>query len=112
MVDFTMSVTQVEERRINEFVSALRTPCDARMDPESELNSLEFESEFRSKLLAHHCFMGSPLFQESFDAAFVSACSRAGFEVEEAPKGQRFWDVMLDGRRISLKTSKAKSLNY
>jgi hypothetical protein len=80
------------------------------MDPKSVLNSQEFESEFRSKLLAHHCFMGSPLFQESFDSAFIAACSHAGHQVQQAPLGQRFWDVKIDGRRVSLKSSKAKSL--
>jgi hypothetical protein len=30
--------------------------------------------------------------------------------VEQAPAGQRFWDVTIDGRRISLKSSKARSL--
>jgi len=67
MADFTWSVTTAEERRLQEFLTALRTPCTANMDPGSVLNTEEFESEFRSKLLAHHCFMGSPLFQESFD---------------------------------------------
>jgi hypothetical protein len=76
----------------------------------SVLKSEAFESEFRSKLLTHHCFMGSPLFQESFDSAFIAACSHAGHNVKQAPDGQRFWDVMIDERRISLKSSKAKSL--
>lgn len=110
MVDFTVSVTAAEERRLREFINALRTPCKARMNPESAWNSGEFENEFRSKLLVHHCFMGSPLFQESFDSAFMAACAHAGCRVEEAPAGRRFWDIMVDGRRISLKSSKAKSL--
>ena len=110
MIDFRMSVTEAEKRRLQEFLGALRTSCRAHMDPKSPWNSAEFESEFRSKLLTHHCFMGSPLFQESFDSAFVAACERAGHQVEQAPTGQRFWDVMIDGRRISLKSSKAKSL--
>ena len=80
------------------------------MHPESVWNSEEFESEFRSKLLTHHCFMGSPLFQESFDSAFIAACLHAGHKVNQAPEGQRFWDVMVDGRRLSLKTTKAKGL--
>lgn len=110
MVDFTVSVTVAEERRLREFISALRTRCTAQMDSQSTWNSEKFESEFRSKLLTHHCFMGSPLFQESFDSAFTAACSHAGHQVEQAPAGQRFWDVMIDGRRISLKSSKARSL--
>ena len=110
MIDFTVSVTSAEERRLREFISALRKNCTVDMHPESILNSELFESEFRSKLLTHHCFMGSPLFQESFDSAFITACSHAGHQVDEAAEGQRFWDVMIDGRRISLKSSKAKNL--
>jgi len=110
MIDFTVSVTASEKRRLKEFINALRTNCKVEMNPKSPFNSDAFESEFRSKLLTHHCFMGSPLFQESFDSAFIAACSHAGHKVEEAADGQRFWDVMIDGRRISLKSSKAKSI--
>lgn len=110
MVDFRVSATTAEERRLREFVRALRTPCTLHMSPDSPWNSDEFESEFRSKLLTHHCFMGAPLFQESFDSAFAAACSHAGHDVEMAPDGQRFWDVTVDGRKISLKSSKAKNL--
>lgn len=110
MVDFIMPVTEAEERRLREFITALRTDCAAQMHSESIFNSESFESEFRSKLLTHHCFMGSPLFQESFDSAFIAACSYAGHKVDLAPVGQRFWDVRVDGRRISLKSTKSKGL--
>ena len=110
MRSLSLAVTAAEERRIREFLSALRTPCRFEMNAESPWNSEEFEGEFRSKLLTHHCFIGSPLFQESFDCAFIAACERAGHEVQCAPDGQRFWDVMVDGRKISLKSSKARSL--
>ena len=111
MIDLTISVSAAEERRIKEFITALRTNCKVEMSSKSSFNSESFESEFRSKLLAHHCFMGSPLFQESFDSAFIFACSHAGHKVQKAPEGQRFWDVMVDGRKISLKSSKAKNLS-
>lgn len=110
MPDLSIEVTAAEERRIYEFLGALRTPCKVLQNPKSQWNTEEFEGEFRSKLLTHHCFMGSPLFQESFDSAFISACDRAGHTVERAPVGQRFWDVKVDGRKLSLKSSKAKSL--
>ncbi|MBI5016138.1 MAG: hypothetical protein HZB55_11730 [Deltaproteobacteria bacterium] len=110
MIKFTASVTLAEQRRLQEFISALRTPCKTQMHPKSVYGNEDFESEFRSKLLTHHCFMGSPLFQESFDSAFIGACSHAGHKVELAPVGQRFWDVIIDGRHISLKSSKARSL--
>ena len=110
MLDFRMEVTAAEKRRLEEFISALRTPCTVDMNPKSPWNNEGFESEFRSKLLAHHCFIGSPLMQDSFDFALMAACSQAGLEVVQASDGQRFWDVMIDGRRISLKSSQAKSL--
>ncbi len=110
MPNLTLSVTAAEERRLREFLDALRTCCTVHLHPESPWNSPEFESEFRSKLLTHHCFMGSPLFQESFDSAFSAACLHAGCKVEKAPEGQRFWDLLIDGRRLSLKSTKAKSL--
>ncbi len=110
MIELTASVTQAEYRRVNEFIAALRTPCKVGMNPHSPLNSPEFESEFRSKLLPHHAFMGTPLFQEGFHSAFISACEAAGHETIQAPVGRRFWDVTVRGRRISLKSTKAKGI--
>jgi len=110
MIEFRIRATKAEYRLLEEFVAALRTPCETWMNPDSALSQVDFESEFRSKLLTHHCFMKSPLFQQSFDSAFVSACSHAGLDVTPAPPGQRFWDVTLEGKRVSLKTSQAKSL--
>ncbi|MBI3944959.1 MAG: hypothetical protein HY321_03500 [Armatimonadetes bacterium] len=110
MVSFAASVTPAEHRRLCEFLDALRTPCDVWMNPDSPFDSAGFESEFRSKLLTHHCFMGAPLFQESFDSAFICACAHAGHKVTRAPEGQRFWDVAVDGRRISIKSTKARAL--
>jgi hypothetical protein len=54
--------------------------------------------------------MGAPLYQDSFDSAFIAACTHAGHKVEQAPAGQRFWDVTVDGKKISLKSTKARSL--
>lgn len=110
MPEFTAEVSESEHRRLTEFLEAVRTDCAVWISPTSELITEQFESEFRSKLLAHHCFMGSPLFQESFDAAFMSACNTAGFDIAPAPEGQRFWDVRVNGSRISLKSTKAKNL--
>lgn len=110
MIDFRMTVSAAQERRLKEIVSALRAPSEARMNPESCFNSVAFESEFRSKLLTQHSFIGSPLFQESFESAFLAACRQIRQQVEREPDGQRFWDIIVDGKRISLKPSKAKSL--
>ena len=78
MIDFTVSVTAAEKRRLKEFLGALRTHCEVQMSPHSPWNSRDFESEFRSKLLTHHCFMGAPLLQDSFDSALASAQAHRG----------------------------------
>lgn len=108
---FSVEVTKAEERRLREFIKALRTDCKVSVHLDSTLVTADFEEEFRSKLLTHHCFIGSPLFQESFDSAFVSACRQARHDFRPAPSGQRFWDVLVNGRRISLKSTKAKNLS-
>lgn len=103
-------LTAIERRRVDEFLEAIRTPCACWRASDSFFNSEAFEESFRSKLLVHHCFVGSPLFQQSFDAAFITACGEAGLPVEPASEGQRFWDVRIADLRVSLKSSKAKSL--
>jgi hypothetical protein len=110
MPEFKVKVSSAEQRRLEEFIRALRRPCTASIDFKSVWNSEAFESEMRSRILMHHHFIGTPLFQEGFDSAFTSACRHAGYAVEPAPPGQRFWDVKVDGRRISLKSTKALSL--
>lgn len=110
MNELSLYVTEVERVRIEEFVNVLRTPCEAYQANASFFNNASFEAEFRSKLLTHHCFIGSPLFQESFDSAFISACRYAGYEVTLPADGNRFWDVCVNGMNISLKSTKAASL--
>ncbi len=110
MSEVLFNVNSAEKKRLGEFLQVLRTPCKVQRNPISFFNTNIFEEEFRSKLLTHHCFMGSPLFQDSFEAAFITSCEHAEFSVKRAPDGQRFWDVLIDGFKISLKSSKAKSL--
>jgi len=108
--ELSLYVTAVERVRIEEFVNILRTPCESYQANSSFFNNAAFEAEFRSKLLTHHCFIGSPLFQESFDSAFISACRYAGYTVTLPADGNRFWDVCVNGMNISLKSTKAASL--
>ena len=72
--------------------------------------SVQFVEEFQSRLLATHCFLDTILMEDAFEIAFIESAKSAGFKVNRATPGQRFWDVEIDGSRISLKSSKAKSL--
>lgn len=110
MQTFDPPLNQAEGRRVAELVAALRTPCREEINPESDLVDRAFADEFRSRLLAQHVFMGNPLFQEGFEAAFEASCRQAGLAIKVAPKGQRFWDISVRGKRLSLKSSKAQSM--
>jgi hypothetical protein len=99
-----------ERRRLLELLGALRTGVNTWFNPESRLLGPVFAEEFTSRLLCQHVFLGSPLRQQGFDAAFMASAKTAGHRVEPALDGQRFWDLALDGIRLSLKTTEAKDL--
>ncbi|MCC5848711.1 MAG: hypothetical protein JJU29_11510 [Verrucomicrobia bacterium] len=100
-----------EKRRIAELLQALRCEKEVWTNPESSLlKNAVFLEEFTSRLLCQHVFMGNPLMQNSFDSAFTTSAEAAGFLTEPAPSGQRFWDLKLNGKQISLKTTQAKDL--
>jgi hypothetical protein len=103
-------LSRSEAMRLSELLAALRTSCEVYRNEGSALGTAVFEEDFRSRLLAQHVFFRTPLFQDSFEAAFIGACQSAGWEINSAPAGQRFWDVELQGRKISLKSTKAKSV--
>jgi hypothetical protein len=105
-----MHLSPAEKRRVEELLFALRTETETWVNPSSWLLDAAFADEFQSRLLVQHVFMGSPLFQEGFDAAFAASARAAGRKVDPAPEGQRFWDITVNGAHISLKSSKAKSL--
>ena len=102
--------TPTEARLVAELLAALRTQVASWINPESWLADGAFAAEFQSRLLAQHVFMKSVVEQGSFDAAFIASAKIAGGSVHVPPVGQRFWDVRIGERTISLKSSSAKSL--
>ena len=119
-----------EQRYLDELLAAMRGPCEAAFPatPDAETTpelrfpsdatsaprvpflSKRFEKEFRTTLLIHHYFLRAPLATNSFEAAFVRAARAGSHEIRKAPEGQRFWDVEMDGLRISLKSTAAADL--
>lgn len=102
--------SNAEKRRLSELLTALRAPINFTCNKNSFLSQGDFFEEFTSRLLSQHIFLGNPMMQESFDSAFVASAKVSGFKISQASPGQRFWDVQLDGRKSSLKTTKAKGL--
>ena len=99
-----------EQRYLDELLTAMRGPCEATFPAVSKFVSDVFAREFQAALLINHYFLGAPLATASFDAAFIRAARAAGHTVTPAPDGYRFWDVDIDGRRISLKSTAATNL--
>ncbi len=120
-----------EQRYLDELLAAMRGPCETTFptSPDAETQAAElgfpsdptfaspspflsprFEKEFRTTLLIHDYFLRAPLATNSFEAAFVRAAHAAGHDIRKAPDGQRFWDVEMDGLRISLKSTAAANL--
>lgn len=96
---------QTEQRYLDELLGAMRKPCEARFPDASPIISEKFIREFQPTLLIHHYFLKAPLETKSFEAAFTRAAKVAGHDVKPAPEGQRYWDVEIDGRKISLKST-------
>lgn len=99
-----------ERRYLDELLGAMRGPCKAEYPTPSPILTANFTTEFQATLLIHHYFLKAPLATNSFEAAFVRAGRTAGLKVKPAPDGQRFWDVEIEGRKISLKSTAAASL--
>ncbi|MDZ7600379.1 MAG: hypothetical protein U1A06_03275 [Hoeflea sp.] len=106
----TISPNDIEKRYLDELLESIRGPCDAQISVEPSIISDDFAREFRATLLIHHYFLKSPLGTNSFDAAFIRAARAAGLRVKPALDGQRFWDVEIEGRKISLKSTAASNL--
>ena len=104
-----MQPSTAEQRYLDELLAAMRGPCAECFNGGIGLGQL-FADEFRATLLIHHYFLNSPLATNSFEAAFIRAARAAGHTINQAPDGFRFWDVEIDGRKVSLKSTAAAGL--
>lgn len=99
-----------EKRYLDELLGAMRGPCAETLPATSSVVDAAFAREFKATLLIHHYFLRAPLATNSFEAAFVRAARAAGHTVNPAPDGHRFWDVEVNGKKISLKSTAQKGL--
>ena len=104
-----MQPSSAEQRYLDELLAAMRGPCAECFIGGIGLEQ-PFADEFRATLLIHHYFLKSPLATNSFEAAFIRAARAAGHTINQAPDGFRFWDVEIDGRKVSLKSTAAAGL--
>lgn len=104
-----MPLSDTEQRNVDELLAALRGPCHEWFD-DTKGYSQTFADELRSSLLVHHYYLRAALGTNLFEAAFIKAARNSGHELVVAPDGCRFWDVEVDGRKVSLKSSAAASM--
>lgn len=104
------TLNQAEKNRVLDLINALRTPVQIWRNPNSNYVSSEFIECFNSMLLTQHVLLSNPLFQDTFEQAFIDSCRSAGRVVQRANDGQRFYDVTVDSLNISLKSTKEKGL--
>ncbi len=102
--------TPIEQRYLNDLLVAMRGHCIESIPNSGKVVGSKFAQEFRPTLLIHHYFLKAPLATNSFEAAFIRAARATGHTVAAAPDGTRFWDVEVDGKKISLKSTSASNL--
>lgn len=105
-----MELTRAEARHVEELLAALRGPCAETFNPHFGF-SQAFADDFRASLMVHHYYLQATLGTDFFESAFAKAARTAGHDVMPAPDGARFWDVAIDGRKISLKSSAAAGMS-
>jgi hypothetical protein len=104
------TLNESEQRKVMELISALKTPISETINYDYEFFNNRSIADFKSSLMAQHLFLRSPLFMETFEAAFLSAMQAGGYDCNKAPDGARFWDIEVEGKKISLKSTKAQGL--
>ncbi len=105
-----MKLTTAEDRHVKELLAALRGSCSEVFDKNSGF-SQAFADDLRASLMIHHYYLQAALGTNFFESAFLKAARASGHHVSPAPDGGRFWDVAIDGRKISLKSSAAAGMS-
>jgi len=77
---------------------------------ERTLISESILDDFGDILRVHHSFSREPFSKDKFEYALEKILSESGMSATLAPRGQRGFDITIDGVRFSLKTEAAKTI--
>jgi hypothetical protein len=106
-------MTDSQVGQLTDIANAMMRPMHEQLLPGSDITVPAFAEQFRARLQAHHGTHTTAMDRLSFENALVAALESAGHAVEPAPSATtRFWDLRLDGGRISAKSTAAKDLRY
>jgi len=95
---------------IDDIISVLELPCDFTSAPDSDLVSQSVLSDFGDILRVHHSFSREPFSKDKFEYALEKILVASGVSASLAPRGQRGFDISIDGQQFSLKTEAARAI--
>ena len=105
----SMSETQI--RQLANIATAMTRPVQETLFTDSAVVGPRFAEEFKARLQAHHGTHTTPMDRIAFENAFAAALQAQGHTVELAPsRTTRFWDIRVDGRQTSVKSTAAADL--
>ena len=95
---------------VDDIISVLERPCDFTCAPSSNLVSQSILSDFGDILRVHHSFSREPFSKDKFEYALEKILVASGVSASLAPRGQRGFDISIQGQKFSLKTEAAKAI--
>lgn len=95
---------------IDRIVGVFSLPRDYWKAKASGLISERVLEDFGDVLRLHHCFSREPFSKDKFEYALESVLKASGEDATLAPRGQRGYDIQINGENFSLKTEAAKAI--
>lgn len=95
---------------LDRVVEAFAQPKTFIRSPESKLIRPTVLEDFGDVLRMHHCFSREPFSKDKFEYALERVLVEAKIRASLAPRGQRGFDIQIEGEKFSLKTEAAKAI--
>lgn len=95
---------------VDRVVSIFALPRDYWRSPEFAIITPRTLEDFGDVLRLHHCFSREPFSKDKFEYALENVLQLSGIDAVLAPRGQRGYDIRINGENFSLKTEAAKAI--
>lgn len=76
----------------------------------SDLFNEQALQNFGDAIRIHHSFSAEPLSKDRFEYVLANVLCRSGHKAKLAAKGNRGYDISIDGKRVSLKTQADRNI--
>ncbi len=104
------SLTDYRLQLLDRIIGVFSLPKDFLRSSSTTLISKQVLEDFGDVLRLHHCFSREPFSKDKFEYALEQVLQTEGREATIGPRGQRGYDLRLDGENYSLKTEAAKAI--